>query len=190
MINKVLDIINDQLAGIQRGEKIFGIAASVLRMQGAVVERMPGVVKADGEIMYVGIDDVYSLMIYHKINSSTIRQLSNGIGDNYGDIRNVFSMSAIIYWDTSRLNLYSDQMLLMLQSRMPLGIRGIVDVKNINIVLTDANTNTHQVYQQEYESEEQLKPLPAHMHIMQLNYNIESTTNPECYRQCPVCDPQ
>lgn len=190
MIVEIIDIINRQLGGISKDESLFGVTIPVLRQQGTIIERMPGVVGADGEIKYAGIDDINSLMIYHRVNTTTTAQLRNGVGDSYGDIRNAFGMSAFVYWDRSKINMHADQIMLMLQSRMPLGITGLKDVRQTNIILTGANTNTYQIYQQEYASSEPLRPLPMHMHIMQLNYNIETTINPECYRQCPVCDPQ
>ena len=188
MIGKVLDIIvNESLKGIHKAEKFFGIAESVNRQTGSVLERMPGIVAPDGEITYAGIDDVNSLMVYFKVNSTSISVIRSGFGDNYGGYRNVFNVSAYIYWDRHRLNMSSDQMIMLIQSRMPIAIRGIEDLKSVEIILTGANTNTLQIYFQEYASSNDLKPLPENKRIVQLNFNIDITFNPECFRQCPEC---
>lgn len=189
MINEILDVINRQFSGIVQDEKLFGLSALISRQRGESIERMPGIVAPDGEIRYAGVDDVHSLMVYHRINSSTITRLNNGTGDRFGDIRNVFNMSAFVYWNRNKISLQPDQMLLLLQSRLPLGMKGINDVKLVTVAPLNANMNSQQIYQQEYAAED-LRPLPFNMHIMQLNYNIESTVNPECYRQCPDCNPQ
>lgn len=188
MIGKILDIIVENgLKGIRADEKFFGIAETVYVKNGSVIERMPGIVGADGEMVYAGIDDINSLMVYFKINSTTISLNRNGRGDKWGDYRNVFSVSAYVYWDRQKINLSIDQMIMLMQSRMPILVRGLQDLNTVSILLTGANTNTLQIYTQEYSSSEALKPLPANNHIVQLNFNIEITFNPECFRQCPEC---
>lgn len=188
MIGKVLDIVVDRgLKGIHADEKFFGIAESVNRVTGAVIERMPGIVAPSGEITYTGIDDINALMVYFKINSTAIALIKNGSGDRWGDYRNTFNVTAYVYWNRERINLSVDQMIMLMQSRMPIGMRGLQDVKTVTISVTGANTNTLQIYAQEYASTQTLKPLPANNHIVQLNFNIEITFNPECFRQCPKC---
>lgn len=189
MIGKILDIIaNESLAGIHSNEKFFGIAETVNRQTGSVVESMPGIVAPNGEITYAGIDDVHSIMMYFKLNSTSISLIRNGVGDHYGGYRNVFNLSAYIYWDMHALNLNSDQVIMLIQSRMPIAMRGITDVKSVEIILTGANAGTLQIYNQEYaSSNDDLKPLPENKRIVQLNFNIDITFNPECFRKCPEC---
>lgn len=188
MIGKILDIVtSESIKGIHSTEKFFGIAETVNRQTGSIVERMPGIVAPDGEIIYAGIDDIHSLMVYFKVNSTSISLIRNGVGNHYGGYRNVFNVSAYIYWDRHRLNLSADQIIMLMQSRMPIAIRGITDVKSVEIVLTSAATNTLQIYNQEYASSDDLKPLPENKRIVQLNFNIDITFNPECFRQCPEC---
>lgn len=188
MIARILDIItNEGLRGINEAEKFFGIAETINRSTGTVEERMPGIVSPNGEITYAGIDDINTLMVYFKINSTTIALTKTGSGDRYGDYKNVFSVSAYVYWDAHRLNMTSDQIIMLMQSRMPVAIRGLKDLKSVIIVLTGATTNTLQIYNQEYSSNGPLTPLPENKRIVQLNFNIEITFNPECFRQCPEC---
>jgi hypothetical protein len=188
MIGTILNIIIDKgIKGVHASEKFFGIAETVSRQSGAAVERLPGVIADDGEITYVGIDDINTLMVYFKINSTSITLIKNGTGDRYGDYRNVFNVSAFIYWDRQQLNLSSDQMIMLMQSRIPIGVTGLKDIKTAAISLTKANASTLQIYSQEYSSNEQLRPLPANKQIVQLDFNIEITFNPECFRDCPEC---
>lgn len=186
MITSVVDIINEQLSGFHAEEKIYGIAESILRIQGTEEVRMPGVVGANGEITYVGIDDIYSLIIYHKINSISVTQLTSGVGDNFGDVKNTASISAFVYWDMAKIKEAPDKMLMIIQSTMPLLIRGLKDIKTAAIRLTSANINSYQLYRQEYDYQN-IKPLPENKKIIQINYNTEITFKPECFRHCPEC---
>jgi hypothetical protein len=186
MINTVIDIVNKQISGFGAEEKIFNIAESILKITGSEQIKMPGIVLPDGEIKYVGIDDIFSFMVYHKINSISITQLTNGIGDNFGDIKNIFNVSAFIYWDMQKIKESIDKMLFIIQSRLPLLIKGIDDIKTVAIKLINSNINSYQLYRQEYEYEN-IKPLPENKKIIQINYNAEITFKPECFRQCPEC---
>ncbi len=188
MIDTILNaIIEKSLSGIHESEKFFGIAETVLRETGSVLERMPGIINSIGEIKYAGIDDIHSVMVYFKNTSATIAGAKNGTGDNYGDFRNVFNLGMYVYWDTQKINMSPDEMLMMMQSRLPNVIRGIKDAKTIALLPLNANTNTYQIYLQEYGSSERMRPLPESKRILQLNFSIEITFNPECFRKCPEC---
>src|SRR6186713_2829524 len=188
MIDTILDaIIKDSLSGIDDNEVFFGIAETVIRQSGNIQERMPGIVNYNGEIKYAGIDDVNSLMVYFKNASATIANTRNGFGDRLGDFRNVFSVGMYVYWDTKRIKLSVDEMLMMMQSRLPNAIIGIENAKTVLLIPITANTNTFQIYLQEYGSGEGIRPLPESKRIMQFNFNIEITFNPECFRKCPEC---
>lgn len=186
MIGSIIDIINNNLSGWHSDEIFYGVAESILRTSGSVITKLPGIVHSNGEIKYVGIDDIKSIIGYHKLNSISTTQLTNGNGDSFGDIRNVYNMSLFIYWDANKINSINDTALFIAQSRLPLGIHGIKDIKNVVIRLVNANLNTYQIYRQEYEFEE-IIPLPENKRIIQINYNAEITFKPECFRQCPEC---
>lgn len=184
MINQIIKAINGEFAGIHSEEKIFPIAQTIEFVSGSEKVRMPGVINSDGEITYAGIDDVNSLMIYHKLSSATISQLTNGRGDHFGDLRNTFNISTYAYWDTTKLKLSHDQILMLLQSRLPVVVNGLKDIKQAVIRQATANVNTLQIFNAEYIIE---KPLPPTMQILQLNYIVEITFNSQCFRQCPEC---
>lgn len=185
MISEVLDLINEQLMGINPAEKIYGQAQTVHRISGSETDELPGIIGADGEIKYVGIDDVESIIIYHKLNAGSIIQQNNGRGDTVGDLQDTFSLSLITYWDRKKIKLMPDQMLLLIQARMPQEIRGIKDIKTIRIRPVNINLNTLQIFNTEYRSN--IFRLPANIHLIQLNYNIETVFNPDCFRECPEC---
>ena len=185
MIVEILDLINDQLKGIDPAEKVYGQAQTVIRISGSEQDELPGLIGADGEIKYVGIDDVESIIIYHKVNSVSIIQQNNGRGDAVGDMQDTFSLSLIAYWDRKKIKFLPDQLLLMLQARLPQEVRGITDIKTVRIRPVNTILNTLQIFNTEYRGNS--FKLPANIHLIQLNYNIETVFNPDCFRKCPEC---
>lgn len=183
MVRDILKILNTELKGLTSDESIYGLTQSILRIQGLEREILPCVVSEDGEGKYVGLDDVKSVIIYHKLNSSSTRYLTNGKGDNPGDIVNTYAMSLLIYWDRKRLNKYPDEMLQVIQARIPVLILDMPNTKSVRTQIGNSNFNSLQVYGQEYQ--ETNPKLPANINLMQVNYTIEITFNPACIESCP-----
>jgi len=191
VIDKIIDLINGQFDGIREDEIILGIAQQVYRSkQDGVVEYMPGILNlGTDEVIYAGIDDINSIMIYHKVNSSNLTFVNPQAGSGYGDgRRNEDSIlcSVITVWDTRKVKIHSPDMLLLIRSRMP---QVILDVPNINSVTITANNallNTQQVFQSEYKLEENYL-LPHYFKMLQLNYTIQLRYDPECIEKCIDC---
>lgn len=182
MINEVLDIINESLKGLAPDQKVYGLAQTVIRVQGQERELLPGVVDKTGEIQYVGIDDLYSVIIYHKLNSIASTQTTKGVGDRPGDIQNNYSLSAFVYWDRKKYNKLPDELLLVIQARLPIIVKGLHDTKMLRIKPTGAITNSLQVFSQEYQGAK--FNLPANANLMRIDYTLESTFNPDCLKDC------
>lgn len=182
MINEVLSILNNALTGLHADEKIYGMAQSVVRVSGSVTELLPGTIDRTGEVTYVGIDDVSSLILYHKLNSLSTVAKTNGVGDKPGDMVNTYGLSTIIYWDRRRYNKMPDELILVIQARLPQIITGIADIKLTKIKTGNANFNSLQVYTQEYQGTE--FKLPPSANLIQLGLTIEITFNPDCLPDC------
>jgi hypothetical protein len=183
MVNEVINILNEQITDLVTGQAVYGLAQTVLRKQGTEREMLPCIVSPDGEGKYVGIDDVKSLITYHKLNSATSTQIANGKGDNPGDISNTYTLSLLIYWDRKRFNKQPDELLMLIQARWPQVILNMPDTKSVGIRITNSIMNSQQIYSQEYQLEN--PNLPANIHLMQINYNIEIKFNPACVEACP-----
>jgi hypothetical protein len=183
MVNKVIDTLNPLLDGIVTSQIVYGLAETTIRLRGSVRVGFPGVIMANGEVKYVGIDDVKSIIIYHKLNSATTTALNNGKGDNPGDLVNAYSMSLLVYWDRRKLNLYPDELFQIIQARWPQVIMGIPDTKVVRIRISNSNMNSLQVFSQEYSYEDQ--KIPENVQLMQVNYTTEITFNPACITACP-----
>src|SRR5688572_15659275 len=125
MINDVIDLINDGFDGLHGDQIVLGLIKRVYRISSTGIEYMPGVVNNEGEAIYAGIDDVKSLMLYHKSNTGNLNYGSTRTG--YGDARSIedsFSFTLIAVWDTRKIPLQDVDMLLLLRARMPQEIKG------------------------------------------------------------------
>lgn len=186
MIDEIIRLINDGFAGIHSDEKIFGLTQRVYRQIGDGIDFMPGIVKIDGEIIYAGIDDLNSIMIYHRVNNA---QLVFDNRPGYGDGRktqDVISFSAIALWDTRKIKYQAPDILLLLRSRMPQEIRGIQDIDQLIITPTGGILNTKQVFDSEYSIQGSYL-LPNFINLVQLNYNIQFKYDPQCMNKCIDC---
>lgn len=182
MIEEILEIINSSLEGLHLDQKVYGLAQTVIRVQGSEQDALPGLVERNGEIKYVGIDDVDSIIIYHKLNGLTSTQQNKGIGDRPGDVKNNYNMSAIAYWDRKRYNKMPDEFMMIIQSRIPSIVTGLDKIKTLMIKPTGAVTNSIQVFSQEYNGTK--FNLPSNANLMRIDYTIETTFNPDCLKEC------
>lgn len=183
MVEEVISILNDSLKGLIPDQALYGIAQSVYRIVGTERETLPCVVSKDGEGKYVGIDDIKSIIGYHKMNTVSTTTLANGRGDNHGDLTNTFGLGFYLFWSRVRFNKMPDEFLMLVQSRWPVIIKGMPDIKIAKVKIGNTNTNTLQIYSQEYT--EPSPKLPANVSLMQINYSIELTFNPDCLPGCP-----
>lgn len=186
MIDTIIDLINNGFDGLNESEIILGLAQRVYRQTSDGVEYMPGIVKSDGEIVYAGIDDINSLLIYHKINSSNLSFTPKG---GYGDTReseDSLQCNCIAAWDSRKINLHHADMLLLLRSRVPQEIKGIENIKRIIIVPSSALLNTKAIFESEYAFDENYL-LPNYINFVQLNYTIVIRYDQQCINKCINC---
>lgn len=187
MISEIIDLINDGFDGMHADEAILGLAQRVYRVSSSgSIEFMPGIVKSDGEAIYAGVDDVKSIMIYHKANTATLTYLPrSGYGDGRQSQDN-FACSVICVWDTRKIPLQSIDLLLLLRSRMPQAIKGLGAPIDVTITPSNAVLNTKQIFDSEYTVDKEYL-LPIYMSFIQLNYAIQIKYDQQCIEKCINC---
>lgn len=186
MIDQVIDLINNNLDGIHEDEIILGLAQRVYRTSGDSIEYMPGIVGMDGEAIYAGIDDVRSIMIYHKTITGAFSYLPRS---GYGDSReneDSFSLGIIAVWDTRKIKLHSPDVLLLLRGRMPQQITSNTGINRILVTPTSAILNSKQIFESEYTVAENYL-LPLYINFAQLNYTVSIKYDPKCIEKCINC---
>lgn len=121
-LSKIIEVINKSLD--IKGIKLYGIAEPITRTKGDAIEVIPGIVGNDGEIKYVGPDDIEKGIIYHKHNAiGTKFSAIKGFGDNPGEFVNAYSMSMIVYINREKLKVRPDEFFLFIQAVIPYQIK-------------------------------------------------------------------
>lgn len=188
MIETIIDLINNGLAGIVQEQIVVGLVQRVYRYgKDDSIEFMPGIVGNDGEIIYAGYDDIKSLSIYHKTNAATLSY--GGTRTGYGDSRrneDTIAMSMVAAWDTRKVPLQSVDMMLLLRSKFPQVIKGIPDFGDVVIVPQGALLNSKQVFESEYTVASTFL-LPNNINFLQLNYILQLRYDQTCIAGCINC---
>jgi hypothetical protein len=182
-LNEFVHIINEELKGLVPGMQVFGIAETVMRGS----EPVPAIVNITGDYQYVGIDDIKSLIIYHRVGSVSIKRGTvRGFGDEPNNYVNTYQMGMIVYMDMKRTALTPDALLLYIQARMPGMFKVDPYPTDVIITLNNVILNGRTVWAAEY-GDLSFK-LPAERTLMQINYTIESQVRVACFEKCPeVC---
>lgn len=185
MIEQFIYSINNQLRDLLEewpGAALHGRAESITRTAGSEQETLPCLVGKNGELTYIGIDDVHPLIAYHKVNVIAPQVRTTGYGDRLGDQVNTYQNSLIIYFDRKRIGLIPEDLILYIQSNFPEKIT-LEPFKNIIIRFTGAVLNARVVFNEEYEGASFF--LPAEKSFFKINYSIESVFTKDCFKKCP-----
>lgn len=179
-LSKFITRINESISGLVTGLKVYGIAEPIARG----TEVIPGIVENDGEIIYVGVDDLQSAIIYHKVNalSTRLSPVVKGVGDSPNGIQNAYGISMIVYIDRKKIKMRPEDFYLFISANIPYQL----SIAPYNLVLIQINSvilNSQTVYDSEYKGVE--RRLPANHSLMQINYTIESTFKKDCFAKCP-----
>lgn len=131
---------------------------------------------------YIGINDVYALQVYHKLNGlvNTLRP-GSGYGDSKGDQVNTFQMSMIVFHNEQKTKIKTDQLVLLLQSVTPRQVPSEY-FKSVRITYNNVVLNDVGVWRQEYgQTEYKLK---LDQRLIQINYTVEATYKDGCFANC------
>jgi hypothetical protein len=182
MISLIIDMINKELEKSFDRAKIYGLAQSIIRTQGNEQELLPALVDHSGDGVYVGFDDQFPLMIYHKMNS-LVSALSSqqGFGNAGPDQVNTYQNTMIVYLDRKKLKKLPDEVYMLIQSVFPEGMN-IEPFKRISIRFSNVILNSTQVFASEYQGNRY--KLPPEKNLFAINYTIESIFKKGCFDKC------
>lgn len=181
MINPIINKINEQLSKVFEG-KIYGLAQSVIRIIGNEAEIIPALVDYEGEGKYVGLDDTYPVIIYHKLNSlKTENAKYKGYGDDNADQVNTYDNSLIVYYDRKKLKKLPDEMYLKIQISVQENLK-IDPFKTVSIKFNNVILNSAQVFANEYRGT--AYKLAPEKNLIAINYTVESTFKKGCFDKC------
>ena len=186
MINEVIDLINNNLNDIVFDQIVLGIVSKVYRQAGESIEYMPGIIKEDGDIIYAGIDDIKSLMIYHKVYTANLNYNPKfGYGDSkYNE--DSFNLNCFVIWDMRKIFLQNADMLLLIKSKFPQQIKASNNQVNVDITPNSAIFNSKQIFDSEYGFDKQYL-IPPFINFIQLNYTAVIRYSQQCINDFIKC---
>lgn len=179
-LSNIVDEINKPLfAGVPR-KKLIGIAEPIVVTDKGKARTMPTYIDNDGNAFYVGPDDDFDILLYHKCNGITVRSAAVSYGDE-NFIVNTARMSMIVFGRRDTLRMRSDEAAVYMQSVIPDKATTPVYMAT-NITVTDIVLATQQVFNGEFSGFDFfVKP---EQFLFRLNYNIESTFSKACFNTC------
>lgn len=174
-IRDIVTELNKSFTWLPLGYEVNGIAELLLRDEVTI----PVISEK-----YVGIDDVYPVRIYHRLNSmSSIIKPGTGTGRSAGDQANTYQLSMVVFLDQSKAKMYPDEFLLFAQANIPERV-SIEPYKSVVTNFTGSIFDSLLVYRQEYVSSETYK-LKEDQFFFKINYSIETTFSKGCFKKCP-----
>jgi hypothetical protein len=174
-VRDIVKEINKSLSWLPSGSEINGLAELLLRDDVTI----PVINER-----YVGIDDVYPVRIYHRLNSLTSGiKAGTGSGRSVGDNVNTYQLSMVVFLDRPKSQMYPDEFLLVAQASTP--ERVIIEpYKSVVINFAGAALDSLSVYRQEYIASETYR-LKEDQFFFKINYSIETTFSKGCFKSCP-----
>jgi hypothetical protein len=174
-IRDIVTVLNKSITWLPSGSEANGVAELLMRDDVTI----PVINER-----YVGIDDVYPVRIYHRLNSmSSSIKTGTGSGRNVGDQANVYQLSMVVFLDNIKASLYPDEFLLLAQANIPERL-SIDPYKSIVTAFNSAAFDSLAVYRQEYINSDTYK-LKEGQFFFKINYSIETTFSKGCFKKCP-----
>jgi hypothetical protein len=174
-IRDIVTELNKSFTWLPSGYEVNGIAELLLRDEVTI--------PVIGE-KYVGIDDVYPVRIYHRLNSMTSAiKTGTGTGRSAGDQANTYQLSMVVFLDKPKAKLYPDEFLLYAQANTPERLT-VEQYKSVTTTFGSAVFDSLLVYRQEYISSDTYR-LKEDQFFLKINYSIETTFSKGCFKRCP-----
>ena len=162
------------MSGLVKGGVWHGVASNANRK---------GITQPVIDEKYVGADDKYPLVAYHKLGSLTSRSVEgNGYGRDAGTQTNVYSNSLVVFLNRKHCKLYPDELLLYIQANLPEQL-SVDPYTRVYTTITTTQLDAETVYAQEYQKAP--FELKADQYLFRINYTIETTFKKGCFKTCP-----
>lgn len=160
---------NERICPIVKGLKAYGVGKTAARDE----KTMPYV---DGQ--YIGIDDTYPAMVYHKEQSvSSTAVAGSGYGDDERRLQNTYTMALLVYFNEEKCGLKADTLYTYIQAAIT-GVLKAEGYKSVRVNVQSAILNDAQVWRQEYGNTPY--KLSDAQRLIQINYNIVFVLDKTC----------
>lgn len=179
MVLSIITQINASLQNLGLKNSMFYGVGEVI---GEGAEKKPVIIDRSGNAKNLTVDDKYSMVIYHLLNSiSTTKELRRSYGDSTGEIKNTINGSLIVFSDSGKIKMTTDELFLFLQANWPETLT-VTPYNGVKTLINNVILNSRQVWNSQYGVPYGLK---LNQHLTQVNYTIESTHKHGCFVNCP-----
>lgn len=168
--NDIADWINGKVCKIIPGLKYYGVGKTAINSDGKQQSYING--------QYIGIDDTYSAMLYHKdqsVASTTVP--GSGYGNDERSLQNTYTMAMIVYFNEKKCGVMADTLYTFIQSTIT-GVLKAQGYKSIRVNVQSAILNDAQVWRQEYGNTPY--QLSDAQRLLQINYNVVFVFDKNC----------
>ncbi len=171
---------------------IENIAKPCVVADGDGFKIFPAVITVGGTEKYLGLDDTYPLIVYHKIlnKSYTIQSANNQYGSGYSRMIENTNAYMVVYAKQSKVGLTAEQLEALIIVNFPdkilaSSLSSLNGVETMTVNLTGSDLDAQTVFNAEYQNVSY--PLGLEDILIRINYQIEVAYNKSCLNVCEPC---
>ena len=197
-LKEQVDIINNALIATAFNYKQFksalieNIAKSALRTDGDNQTVYPAVISISGVEKYLGIDDTYPMVVYHKIVNKRYEKRNNTTqyGAGFAKMFEITTMYMVVYASQAKISLTAEQLEALIVTNFPdripdADISTLTGVEMMNVNLISSELDGMTIFAQEYKNVEY--PLGIEDILIRINYSTETAYKKDCLNICEPC---
>ena len=193
-LKQQIEIINGKLHEVIFADKRFagmqlnGLATLANYKEGDTVKTAPVVMDANNEAQWVGLDDTFPAIVYHRIVGIGYNQINNAqqYGRGVNKVVQATDVLFVVYGRFARLNLTPEQFEALIVAGFPDIVESELlapySLDNMLITMQASNLNAQQVYAGEYGG------LPVYVSaediLFSVRYRIETVFRKNCFSIC------
>lgn len=187
-VNSIVAEINEAVKGFLTGpsfaaSSLNGIAYTFLKEKELA---LPAVINDKGEAKYIGIDDKYNLIVYHRIITTTPSKKKAGqYGDGNKRTTITNKMSMVVFANREKLKITQEVLANYILASIPTNIdKEILSKESLSectIDVLDVNFNSSALYKREYLKDGFFKP---NQMFFEISYQIVYSFHSDCINTC------
>lgn len=142
---------------------------------------LPCILSDNGEAQYIGPEDYFDIIIYHRVLSMVpvLKPTQYGRSNNLYSTR--MTMTMVVFIDMTKIGKLPHNLASEIILQMPKSF--IFNSQSTNITVVQINTNSLQVFQEEFNGSTPYFLRPEQS-IFRINYQIEGNLNAGCLNSC------
>lgn len=175
----IIDEINNVLSETvfkSVGARLYGIAELITRDK----HTEPGIVDGNGEVQYVGMDDIYPVTVYHRLISDSTQPTRLGFGDAQWH-RQTIRMRCVVFATKKNIKVDMTTLLNEMAMRIPIKISRerlqSLNLRAVKVAAGEKISHTPIVFRDEYNLPLDHRP---DVSMGALTYSIEVLYDPAC----------